>query len=183
MFDELKKRLQSTESIVSLVLGVAVVLVVGSVIVNTIKNKGLMPGSPEQKKEASGTSTGPIESPTTHVVEAGDTLWSISEKFYKTGYNWQDLAKANNIANPDWIQVGQMLNIPVVTPIYPPGQVNSGIMDKKPDSKTYTIVSGDNLWNIAVAQYGNGFRWGDIAKANTLTNPNLIYPGNVLTLP
>ncbi|MBI3577682.1 LysM peptidoglycan-binding domain-containing protein [Candidatus Gottesmanbacteria bacterium] len=183
MFEELKKRLQSTESVVSLILGVAVVLVVGAVIVNTLKNKGVLPGSPEQKKETSGTSTGPISSPTTYTVVAGDTLWGICETYYKTGYNWKQLAEANAIVNPNHIEVGQQLTIPVLTPIFPPGQVDAGITDKKPEQKSYTIVTGDTLWDIAVAQYGNGFRWGDIAKANNLPNPNLIYPGSVLTLP
>jgi 5'-nucleotidase len=53
-----------------------------------------------------------------------------------------------------------------------------------PDSSTsYTVVKGDNLWNIAVATYGDGFRWTDIAQANKLENPRVIHAGNVLVLP
>ena len=48
---------------------------------------------------------------------------------------------------------------------------------------TYTVVRGDNLWNIALAAYGNGFRWVDIAKANNLVNPRIIHAGNVLVIP
>ncbi len=168
---------------VSLILGVAVVLVVGVVVFNTVKNKGSIPGLTGQKNGTSNPSAEPTPTPTLYVVADGDTLWGISESLFKTGYNWQDLAKANNLSNADHIEVGQTLTIPEVTPIFPPGQVGAGITDKQPDAKSYTIVAGDNLWNIAVAQYGNGFRWVDVAKANSLPNPNLIYPGNVLSLP
>ncbi len=183
MFENIQKKLQSTESIVSLVLGVAVVAVVGTVVFNAVRSKPMqLDAKPEETKKEE-TTTQPISSPTTHAVIAGDTLWSISEKYYKTGYNWGDLVKANNVVNANHIEVGQQLTIPVVIPIFPPGQVGSGVMDKKPDQKSYTVISGDTLWDISVAQYGNGYRWGDIAKANALVNPNLIHAGNVLTLP
>src|SRR6185503_8761598 len=47
---------------------------------------------------------------------------------------------------------------------------------------TYTVVEGDSLWDISVRAYGNGYRWVDIARANKLMNPDLIYPGNVFVL-
>ena len=51
--------------------------------------------------------------------------------------------------------------------------------------KTYTVKSGDCLWNIAKKYYGNGARYSDIYNANKdkISNPNLIYPGQVLTIP
>lgn len=48
---------------------------------------------------------------------------------------------------------------------------------------TYTVVRGDNLWNISVRAYGTGFKWGEIAKANNLLNPRVIHAGNVLQIP
>jgi len=48
---------------------------------------------------------------------------------------------------------------------------------------TYTVVKGDTLWDIAQRAYGDPYRWSDIAKANSLVNPNLIHPGNALSLP
>jgi len=47
----------------------------------------------------------------------------------------------------------------------------------------YTVARGDNLWNISVRAYGNGFAWGEIAQANNLSNPSIIHAGNVLNLP
>lgn len=52
--------------------------------------------------------------------------------------------------------------------------------------KTYTVKSGDCLWNIAKALYGNGADYTKIYNANKGTigkNPNLIYPGQTFTIP
>lgn len=64
-------------------------------------------------------------------------------------------------------------------------------------SKTYTIKSGDCLWNIAKAQYGKGSEWKKIYNANktaieaeakrrgykSSNNGNLIFPGQTLSIP
>ena len=53
-------------------------------------------------------------------------------------------------------------------------------------SQTYTVVKGDCLWNIAKKFYGNGSKYTVIYNANKGViggNPNLIYPGQVLTIP
>ena len=53
-------------------------------------------------------------------------------------------------------------------------------------SQTYTVVRGDCLWNIAKKFYGSGAKYTVIYNANKGViggNPNLIYPGQVLTIP
>lgn len=51
-------------------------------------------------------------------------------------------------------------------------------------AQTYTVEKGDCLWNIAKKFYGNGSRYTQIQKANpAISNPNRIYPGQVLTIP
>lgn len=55
-----------------------------------------------------------------------------------------------------------------------------------PSGGTYTVKKGDCLWNIAKQYYGNGKDWSAIYNANKSVvggNPNLIYPGQVLTIP
>lgn len=54
-----------------------------------------------------------------------------------------------------------------------------------PQVNTYTVVKGDCLWNIAKRFYGNGSQWPTIFEANRdkIKNPNLIYPGQILTIP
>nr|WP_243149239.1 LysM peptidoglycan-binding domain-containing protein [Colidextribacter sp. OB.20] len=50
---------------------------------------------------------------------------------------------------------------------------------------TYTVKSGDCLWNIAARELGSGKRWSEIYELNkaVVKNPNRIYTGQVLTLP
>lgn len=53
-------------------------------------------------------------------------------------------------------------------------------------AQSYTVVKGDCLWNIAKRFYGNGSKYTVIHDANKSViggNPNLIYPGQVLTIP
>lgn len=52
-------------------------------------------------------------------------------------------------------------------------------------NRTYTVKSGDSLWAIAKKFYGNGAKYTAIYNANRskIKNPNLIYPGQVLTIP
>jgi nucleoid-associated protein YgaU len=52
-----------------------------------------------------------------------------------------------------------------------------------PAPRTYTVVSGDTLWAIAERFYGDGNRYPEIAQASGVANPDLIHPGQVLTIP
>ena len=54
-----------------------------------------------------------------------------------------------------------------------------------PAAKTYTVQKGDSLWAIAARFYGKGSDYAKIYEANgdKISNPSLIYPGQVLTLP
>ena len=54
-----------------------------------------------------------------------------------------------------------------------------------PKQSTYTVKSGDCLWNIAKKYLGDGSRYNEIYELNKdkISNPNLIYPNQVLTLP
>jgi len=48
----------------------------------------------------------------TYVVQEGDSLSSIAEKFYGDLYQWPKLMEANKLTNPDLIEVGMVLVIP-----------------------------------------------------------------------
>lgn len=51
--------------------------------------------------------------------------------------------------------------------------------------RTYTVVAGDSLSKIAQREYGDAQQWKRIYEANrsTISNPDLIHPGQVLNLP
>ncbi len=52
-----------------------------------------------------------------------------------------------------------------------------------PAARTYTVQSGDTLWAIAEQFYGDGNRYPEIAGASGIDNPDLIQPGQLLTIP
>lgn len=135
----------------------------------------------------------------TYLVQAGDTLFSIATKFNTTVAAIQ---QANNITNPNALEVGQRLVIPgtvaqnVVTPSptargpTPTSASNSaqvtptvsGTTDSSQDAgpETYIVKSGDTLAAIA-AQFG--ISMGDLENANGITNPNLLNVGQRLVIP
>ena len=52
----------------------------------------------------------------------------------------------------------------------------------KTPATTYTVKKGDCLWNIAKKQLGDGAKYKEIAQKNGISDPNRIYPGQVLKL-
>jgi LysM repeat protein len=70
-----------------------------------------------EKSQANDTNSkkpGAKKSGQTYVVQSGDTLFSISRKFYKSSKHWKDILEANkkSIRNPKDLTVGQTLVIP-----------------------------------------------------------------------
>src|SRR5687768_14548325 len=55
----------------------------------------------------------------------------------------------------------------------------------EPGRKMYTVVAGDSLSKIAQREYGDANEWKKIYEANKhiIKNPDLIYPGQELTIP
>jgi LysM repeat protein len=65
------------------------------------------PGAPAANQATSAPT--PAE-PTVYIVQPGDTLSSIARKY---DISLEDLMRANDIANPDYVQLGQELKIPI----------------------------------------------------------------------
>jgi LysM repeat protein len=61
--------------------------------------------------------------------------------------------------------------------------VKEAAEETTPEPRTYTVVSGDTLWAIAERFYGDGNKYQVIADASGVANPDLIHPGQVLTIP
>jgi nucleoid-associated protein YgaU len=114
----------------------------------------------------------PGGSMTTHTVVPGDTLWDLAQRFYGDPWLFPLIAAANHIPNPNLIFPGQVLVIPPrPAPPAPAAPV------------THKVVPGDTLWDIAKRFYGNPFRYHEIAAANGIANPDLIFPDQVLVIP
>ena len=67
-----------------------------------------------QEGDASSKKAGPSKGDRSYVVQSGDTLFSISRKFYKSPKRWKEILNANrkNIHDPKKLTVGQTLVIP-----------------------------------------------------------------------
>lgn len=97
------------------------------------------------------------------IIERGDTLSDLAIKY---GTTVDRLVELNNIANPNLIFAGNTLLVP--------------INDGKKQTVTYTVKRGDTLSGIA-KKYGVSVQ--QLINANNIKNPNLIYVGQILTIP
>lgn len=123
-------------------------------------------------------STPTVNSPSTsssdtiYVVKGGDSLSAIAAKY---GTTYQELAKYNNISNPNFISVGQKIKITgskTTTTTSKPTTVTP--------SKVYVVKRGDTLSSIA-AKYGTTYQV--LADYNGISNPNFISIGQQIKIP
>ena len=48
----------------------------------------------------------------THTVKKGETLWTIAQEYYGDSSKWKLIQKANDIKNPDKLEIGQVIKVP-----------------------------------------------------------------------
>jgi nucleoid-associated protein YgaU len=150
----------------------------------------LVPGTglilPAVVVNADGSASPTQQSPGVYyVVRPGDTLSHIALAAYGNAGLWPAIYDSNlgTIANANLIFPGQSIYIPPMQ--FSPQGVGPSATPIATGSQ-YTVVSGDNLSAIAERAYGNGALWWVIYNANGQivgANPNLIRPGQVLTIP
>lgn len=102
----------------------------------------------------------------THTVAEGDTLSAIAEQY---GLSPEDLAATNGLTNPDYIFVGQVLNVG-----------DGGPAGAPPDARVHVVSAGETLSSIAD---NYGFSLEDLLQLNGIQNANYIYEGQALSLP
>ena len=96
------------------------------------------------------------------------------------------IATQNSILNPSIIHPGQVLAIPNVPRVLPPGRVCPAQFDvdggtPPPDCRFYhNVALGENLYRISLRYEVS--MWA-IAEANNITNLNYIRAGQVLCIP
>lgn len=120
---------------------------------------------PHEENNTDTVVTPPVESATvSYEVQSGDNLTKIAKKY---GTTVDEIVRLNNISNPNLIYVGQYLVIPTTSN----AQVST--------DSTYVVKSGDTLSGIA-NKFGTTYQ--KLAEINGLSNPNIIYPGQVLKI-
>ena len=114
---------------------------------------------------------------TSYVVQSGDTLWGIARKHNSSV---AAIANANGIKNTNYLRIGQKLTIPGATQASTSSSSTSKPASTATTSTTrHVVVSGETLSSIA-KKYGTTS--GALQQANSLSNPNRIYVGQVLTI-
>lgn len=130
------------------------------------------------------TAIPPASGTTTYVVQPGDNLFRIALRF---GLTRNELAAANNITNQNLIFAGQTLIIPATgtvptttpTPVAPTVTATMTPTEPTP-GQTYVVQPGDSLLRLA-ARFNTTIT--ALVQLNNIANPNLIFIGQVLTLP
>ena len=209
------KLFKSTEEIVSMFLGLIIVVVGAGLVFSYFQHhKGNIdvPGVTDQSnldirggklspavetntvKTSENAVSDTVKTGGSYAVKLGDNLWKIAEVNYSSGYNWVDIAKANKITNPGRIFVGEVLNLPDVSPkviaetkvvkVSQPNKIEA-VQNNKIETGKYLVVKGDSLWNISVRAYGDGYQWSKLWKANksVIKTPGKLVVGLRLEIP
>lgn len=182
--ERVSSEVSSNQSKVSMVLGALIILVAAILVFNYFNRSKTELGPAQQTEPQMEEDVSPDKLPGKYTVKEGDTLFSIAEKYYKDGYKYTEIAKTNNLQNPDLIDSGQVLEIPKVeSTAVSPSPMDDSEWGPKIAGTTYEVLEGDWLSKIAGRAYGDIYAYDKIVKANNIQNPDLIEPGMVLTIP
>ncbi len=111
----------------------------------------------------------------THVVQKGDTIYSLSRKY---GVSVDDIYSANNMTSSSVIWVGQRLTIPYNISSDSTKSVSSS--SKPHSSDTYTVQKGDTLYHIATI---NGITVDELKRYNNISDSSVLKVGQRLKIP
>ena len=104
---------------------------------------------------------------TTHVVESGETFYSISRAY---GITVTELQKANGMNSSSILKAGQKLIIPSATTKY----------EKKSENEIYTVQQGDTFYGIAKK---NAMTVDQLLAMNGLNKNSVLKTGQKLKVP
>lgn len=151
------------------------------------------PDSYLNKLESLMTDKEPFRFLVSRVSPSGRLLYDTNMKVSLENYTvTEDATKGPDVTVSITLKQYISYSTKTVTVVKPKPEKKPVVQQKKkretssaPKVKTYAVKSGDCLWNIAKKYYGNGAQYTKIYNANKgkIKNPNLIYPGQVLTIP
>ena len=151
------------------------------------------PDSYLNKLESLMTDKEPFRFLVSRVAPSGRLLYDTNMKVSLENYTvTEDATKGPDVTVSITLKQYISYSTKTVTVVKPKPEKKPVVQQKKkretssaPKVKTYTVKSGDCLWNIAKKYYGNGAQYTKIYNASKgkIKNPNLIYPGQVLTIP
>ncbi|HUS15588.1 MAG TPA: LysM peptidoglycan-binding domain-containing protein [Chloroflexia bacterium] len=127
-----------------------------------------------------GTAPAPAASGSGYVVQPGDNLSTIADRF---GVSVAAMAQANGLGDSNFIWSGQRLTVPGSGAAPAPAPAAPAAKPAAPAPATggsYTVQAGDNLSGIA-ERYGVSV--DALATANGITNRNLLLSGQNLAIP
>lgn len=125
--------------------------------------------------------------PTTYVVQEGDWIYMIARDF---NVDAREVISANPGFDPEIVLPGQELLIPApsASDDLPPPEVGEtgpaamivgpAVVESSPD--TYVVESGDTVFSIGAK---HNVAYAELAAANDISAPYLVYPGQVLEIP
>lgn len=195
------KKLKLNEPAISTIFGGLIIVVVGILIFNYFKaeqgeqlaEEPLELVTLSQEMQEAGVELKEVETEEgteivqVYTVKEGDYLWKISEELYQDGYKWTEIAELNNLATPDFLEAGQELKMPRPAmeemASAPASEETLGEQTVGITGEKYTVQENDNLWDICVHSYGDGYKWPEVARENNLYNPDYLEVGQELKLP
>lgn len=109
-WNKLNYEAETNQSKLSMVLGALIILVVGILVFNYFNQQKPALGPSQQAENTQDVA--PQNLPGKYKVKDGDTLYQIAQTYYQDGYQYTEVAKANNLTDPNSLEVGQILDIP-----------------------------------------------------------------------
>ncbi len=127
--------------------------------------------APGEEGDAAATPTPAVNNTFSYIVEVGDSIGTVAEKF---GTDITTIRELNYLRGDD-ILVGQEIRVPSA-----PGISQEGLPTPTPPPFEYTVQQGDALGSIAQEF---GVDQTTLLNANALADPNNLQPGQTLVIP